>query len=63
MTISLESNKGVGSAGSGTGMFATEDEREKMYQREDLLVAPSTTALLADNATYIMEYCTAGLHI
>lgn len=61
MNISLVTNKGIGAPGSpGTGLFATDQERQRWYQREDLVVTSSATMLLIDNESFYAEYWHRG---
>ncbi len=60
LNISLEGDKGVGNAAAKTGLFATTTERQKIYQREDLIVNQSSTMMMSDNETYYVEYWHRG---
>lgn len=47
----------------GTGLYAPKEEREKEYKRADLIVAPSSTLLLSDDASHLVEYWHRGWEI
>lgn len=47
----------------GSGLYATKDEREKEYKRADLVVSPSSTLLLTDNLSHLVEYWHRGWEI
>lgn len=60
MNISMVTHKGIGEPGPKTGLFATDQERQRWYQREDLVVTSSATMILTDNESFYAEYWHRG---
>ncbi len=61
MNISMVTNKGIGTPGSpASGLFATDQDRQRWYQREDLVVTSSATMILTDNESFFAEYWHRG---
>jgi prepilin-type N-terminal cleavage/methylation domain-containing protein len=60
LNISLVSDRGIGEAASQTGLYATAQERQKYYQRVDLIDSPANTMIMSDNETFYVEYWHRG---
>jgi len=61
MNISFVNNTGFGQPGSpGTGMYASDIERQLHYQRADLIDSPAGTMLMTDNESFYAEYWHRG---
>lgn len=60
LNISPLGTLGVGDYASKTGLYASKIDRELEYKRADLVVAPSSTLLLTDDLSYLVEYWHRG---
>ncbi len=60
LNISPLGSLGVGDFTSKTGLYSSKIDRELEYKRADLVVSPSSTLLLTDDLSYLVEYWHRG---
>ena len=60
LNISPLGSLGFGDFPSKTGLYSSKIDREMEYKRADLVVAPSSTLLLTDDISYLVEYWHRG---